>query len=113
MTARRFPPPRIVDELEACFVVKDSAGQKLAYVFYEKEPGRSLAPGRHALRTQPGFTRSNDAGGEINGSDSGARDASGCDSGAVHPIKLATTRTPMQTIFTNTLLTVASVAAWV
>ena len=70
-------------------------------------------PGRRALRTQRGFTRSNDAGGEINGSDSGARDASGCDSGAVHPIKLATTRTPMQTIFTNTLLTVASVAAWV
>jgi hypothetical protein len=27
--ARRFPPPWSVDELEACFVVKDSAGQKL------------------------------------------------------------------------------------
>jgi hypothetical protein len=37
---RRFPPPWSVDELEACFVVKDGAGQKLAYVYYEEEPGR-------------------------------------------------------------------------
>ena len=37
---RRFPPPWSVDELEACFVVKDSAGQKLAYVYFEDEPGR-------------------------------------------------------------------------
>jgi hypothetical protein len=33
-------PPWSVDELEACFVVKDSSGQKLAYVYYEEEPGR-------------------------------------------------------------------------
>jgi hypothetical protein len=33
MEPRRFPPPWSVDELEACFVVKDSAGQKLAYVY--------------------------------------------------------------------------------
>jgi len=39
---RRFPPPWSVDELEACFVVKDNAGQKLAYVYYEKEPGRRI-----------------------------------------------------------------------
>jgi hypothetical protein len=26
---RRFPPPWSIDELQACFVVKDSAGQKL------------------------------------------------------------------------------------
>jgi hypothetical protein len=37
---RRFPPPWFVEELEACFVVKDSAGQKLAYVYFEEEPGR-------------------------------------------------------------------------
>jgi hypothetical protein len=41
--ARRFPPPRSIDELEACFVVKDSAGQKLAYVYFEEEPGRRAA----------------------------------------------------------------------
>ena len=26
---RRFPPPWSIDELQACLVVKDSAGQKL------------------------------------------------------------------------------------
>jgi len=30
------------NELEACFVEIDSAGQKLAYVYFEDEPGRSL-----------------------------------------------------------------------
>jgi hypothetical protein len=30
MKIRRFPPPWSVEELQACFVVKDSAGQKLA-----------------------------------------------------------------------------------
>ena len=41
--ARRFPPPWSVEELEACFVVKDGAGQKLAYVYFEDEPGRRSA----------------------------------------------------------------------
>jgi hypothetical protein len=40
---RRFPPPWSVEELEACFVVKDGAGQKLAYVYFEEEPGRRAA----------------------------------------------------------------------
>ncbi|MFZ2082232.1 MAG: hypothetical protein WAV38_37390 [Xanthobacteraceae bacterium] len=43
MPARRFPPPWSVEELEACFVVKDGAEQKLAYVYYEEEPGRRSA----------------------------------------------------------------------
>jgi hypothetical protein len=43
MTSRRFPPPWSVEELDACFVVKDSAGQKLAYVYFEDEPGRRSA----------------------------------------------------------------------
>jgi hypothetical protein len=41
---RRFPPPWSLEELnDACFVVIDSAGQKLAYVYYEDEPGRRSA----------------------------------------------------------------------
>jgi hypothetical protein len=43
MTARHFPPPWSIMELEACFVVIDSAGQKLAYVYFEEEAGRRSA----------------------------------------------------------------------
>jgi hypothetical protein len=41
---RRFPPPWTIEELnDACFVVIDSAEQKLAYVYFEEEPGRRSA----------------------------------------------------------------------
>ena len=40
---RRFPPPWTVEELDNCFVVIDSAEQKLAYVYFEDEPGRRSA----------------------------------------------------------------------
>ena len=40
MTARRFPPPRSVEDTGAAFVVKDSSGQKLGYFYYEEEAGR-------------------------------------------------------------------------
>jgi hypothetical protein len=43
LTERRFPPPWIVEELEACFYACDSAGQKLAYVYFEDDPGRPAA----------------------------------------------------------------------
>ena len=43
MASRRFPPSWSIDELEACFVVIDSAEQKLAYVYFEDEPGRRSA----------------------------------------------------------------------
>jgi hypothetical protein len=29
--------------LEACFIVTDSAGQKLAFIYFEEEPGRRAA----------------------------------------------------------------------
>ena len=42
--ARRFPPPWSLEELnDACFVVIDSAGQQLAYVYFEDEPARRSA----------------------------------------------------------------------
>jgi hypothetical protein len=40
---RRIPPPWSVDELEACFIVHDHNGQKLAYVYCDDEPGRRAA----------------------------------------------------------------------
>jgi hypothetical protein len=43
MPARRFPPPWSVEELDGCFVVIDNGGQKLAYIYFEEEPGRRSA----------------------------------------------------------------------
>ena len=43
-SARRFPPPWIVEEHnDACFAVKDATGQALAYFYFEDEPGRRSA----------------------------------------------------------------------
>jgi hypothetical protein len=41
--ARRLPPPWSVEELDACFIVKDSGGHKLAFVYFEDEQGRRSA----------------------------------------------------------------------
>jgi hypothetical protein len=43
MSGRRFPPPWTIEERDACFVVIDNAGQKLAYVYFEEESRRRTA----------------------------------------------------------------------
>jgi hypothetical protein len=43
MTPRRFPPPGSIEESGACFIVRDSDGQALAYGYYEEESGRRSA----------------------------------------------------------------------
>jgi hypothetical protein len=43
MPPRRFPPPWSIEDVDAAFVVKDGSGQKVAYVYYEEEPGRRSA----------------------------------------------------------------------
>jgi hypothetical protein len=43
MPARRFPPPWTVEEVDACFVMRDHKEQTLAYVYFEDEPGRRSA----------------------------------------------------------------------
>ncbi len=42
-SGRRFSPPWSVEDIDAAFVVKDSNGQQLAYVYFEEEPGRRSA----------------------------------------------------------------------
>jgi hypothetical protein len=36
----RFPPPWSVQEQDGCFVVRDSRGQALSYIYFENEHGR-------------------------------------------------------------------------
>jgi len=44
MPARRFPPPRTLDEQnDACFIICDKNGQALGYFYFEEEPGRRSA----------------------------------------------------------------------
>jgi hypothetical protein len=43
MTTRLFPPPWSIEELDACFVVRDDNGQKFAYAYFDDEPGRRSA----------------------------------------------------------------------
>jgi len=42
-SARRFAPRWIVEEQNACLVVKDATGQALGYFYFEDEPGRRSA----------------------------------------------------------------------
>ena len=62
---RRFPPPWSIEETAACFIVKDSDGQPLAYVYFEDEPGRQSAVNllmRGECRHQNSIGFTNEAG---------------------------------------------------
>jgi hypothetical protein len=61
VTARRFPPPRSVEELDACFVVRDANGQALSYVYFDD----GSAP--HESRLKPGFLAGLGIGGSYRG----------------------------------------------
>jgi hypothetical protein len=37
-----LPATWTIEELDACFVVIDRAGRKLAYVYFENEPGQAI-----------------------------------------------------------------------
>jgi hypothetical protein len=52
---RPFPPPWSVEELDACYLVRDHNGQQLAYVYFEDELGRrskSTRPSTVTLGTE-------------------------------------------------------------
>jgi hypothetical protein len=42
VTQRRFPPPWQIVENPESFVIADAAGQMLAYLYFEDEPGRRM-----------------------------------------------------------------------
>jgi hypothetical protein len=42
LTTRRFPPPWSVEELDACYIVRDHNGQQLAYIYFEDEPSQAI-----------------------------------------------------------------------
>jgi hypothetical protein len=52
MPERHFPEPWSVEELDACFVVKDLNGQALAYMYFEKESRRRHRPSELLTRDE-------------------------------------------------------------
>jgi hypothetical protein len=43
---RRFPPPWTVENHVESFVIRDAAGQALAYVYWDDEPQRRMSTKR-------------------------------------------------------------------
>jgi hypothetical protein len=47
---RRFTPPWSVEERTESFIVKDAAGQHIAYLYFEDEPQRQMSLTRLSRR---------------------------------------------------------------
>jgi hypothetical protein len=43
---RRFPPPWSIEERQVSFIVKDTNGQQIAYLYFEDEPQRQMSTKR-------------------------------------------------------------------
>jgi hypothetical protein len=57
MTARRFPAPWSVEELDACFVVRDNDGQKLALMSISRRSPAGDRPRRVKAKSAPEKSR--------------------------------------------------------
>src|SRR5262249_28445667 len=56
--ARTARPPNLpLEDIGAAFVVKDSTGEKLAYVYYEDEPGQAIRRLSRSPATRRGGSR--------------------------------------------------------
>jgi hypothetical protein len=76
MNARRFPPPWSVEELDACFVVKDSSGQKPSYTRFQRARVLPFGLRGHARASISEFTnRRGPAGGLHRKADSGGNNS--------------------------------------
>jgi hypothetical protein len=53
MPQRRFFPPWIAEEHDACFIVRDRTGLNLAYVFFSKRSQLSLGDKAALARRSP------------------------------------------------------------
>jgi hypothetical protein len=49
---RRLPPPWTVEELDACFIVRDRGGQNVAHVYFEDEAGKRVSAPAYRFAAQ-------------------------------------------------------------
>jgi hypothetical protein len=73
---RRFPPSRTIEELnDACFVVSDAYGQKLAYVYFEDEQDGERRPSCSPKTRLEGLPTYRQAAGVLGGCNDGQNSA--------------------------------------
>ena len=66
--SRRFPPRWSIEELNnACFIVRDKAGHRIAYFCFDDEPGRRSAANMPAAMRHGGLRRLREVAGVVAG----------------------------------------------